>query len=234
MAIPFGQEAGTLLNNFAHYFVTQAPPRTGWLPRWRVVVAALVLAGCVKEPPHGEIPQGVVQEQPAIGDTLPGWQVGDRWSYSDGYEAQVTELVGEVATLSHGGEAWTRRKGIHKIDSMHDGVRRQVVFHSQDPGELFPLAVGKRVEFVREYMSEGVTYAHRSSWTVLGLETIHVPAGKFPCWVLLWENVNPVTGWKGFEKWWYNPQVKHYVRLEYQYGESQVASRVLMSYALAP
>jgi hypothetical protein len=37
--------------------------------------------------------------------------------------------------------------------------------------------------------------------------------------------------WTGFERWWYSPQVKNYVRMEYQYG-SVTGSRVLTHYTL--
>ena len=41
------------------------------------------------------------------------------------------------------------------------------------------------------------------------------------------------TDWTGYERWWYSPKAKNYVRMEYKYGESPESSRVLMSYSLA-
>jgi len=45
--------------------------------------------------------------------------------------------------------------------------------------------------------------------------------------VVVMRTRNPETGWTGFERWWYAPEARHYVRLEYRYGDQPVGSRVL-------
>ena len=42
---------------------------------------------------------------------------------------------------------------------------------------------------------------------------------------------NAATNWTGFERWWYSPEVRHYVRMEYRYGKHPVSSRVLMDFS---
>jgi hypothetical protein len=37
------------------------------------------------------------------------------------------------------------------------------------------------------------------------------------------------SNWTGYERWWYAPSVRNYVRMEYKYGESPENARVLLS-----
>jgi hypothetical protein len=183
-----------------------------------------------------------VQEQVALVETLPGappsWNMGDSWEYSDGYKVRVTDVDGDgVATLSRVDKTnlWTKRRMIFKqAEQSSDKVIRKVIFRSQDPASLFPLALGKSVKYTREYLADSgdkeYLRAHKSSWTVEGQETIEVPAGTFDTWVLIWRTESMKSEWTGYERWWYNAQVKHYVRMEYRYGEHPPGSRVLTKY----
>lgn len=163
---------------------------------------------------------------------LPSWRMGDYWEYSDGYGLQVVETDGKVATLKRTDrpDDWVKRDGLFKIDSMDDGVQRKVIYRSPDPSALFPLVIGKNVSFVREYLADKKLHVHKTSWAVLGRETIEVPAGKFDCWVLEWSTRSQKSNWSGYEKWWYSPEVRNYVRMEYRYGKVPDSSRVLVKY----
>ncbi len=203
-----------------------------------------VLGGCVTPGGSFDAPleratnpaptiQGSVEGVPEIDMTQsPPWQLGSFWEYSDGYGLQVTETDGRMATLQRMDKPddWVRRNGFFKVDSQEEGVRRQVVYQSPNPETLFPLAVGKMVTFAREYLIDKKLYVHQTSWSVVGQETIEVPAGKFDCWVLVWSSRSQKSNWSGYEKWWYNPEVGNYVRLEYRYGKAPDSSRVLMRY----
>ncbi|MBF0145964.1 MAG: hypothetical protein HQL84_08530 [Magnetococcales bacterium] len=165
---------------------------------------------------------------------FPLWQLGSFWEYSDGYGMQVVKTDGKVAILKRMDRPkdWVKRHGLFKVDSMEEGVRREVIYQSPNPEGLFPLAVNKGVSFVREYLVDKKLHVHQSSWKVVGLETIEVPAGKFDCWVLVWNTRSQKSNWSGYEKWWYSPEVGNYVRMEYRYGKSPDSSRVLVNYRM--
>ena len=185
-------------------------------------------------------PHPAPQAQLVLSDTLdsgpPQWAVGDFWEYSDGYKVVVDEVRGGTAKLNRMDRTglWTKRKSIFKQASKSSKIRRNVIFRSTDPNQLFPLALGKSVKFSREYTVDSgdkeVLRVHRTGWSVEGQETIEVPAGTFETWVLAWRTQSVKSEWQGYERWWYNPQIKHYVRMEYQYGDTPPASRVLTRY----
>ncbi|MEO5369646.1 MAG: DUF3108 domain-containing protein [Magnetococcus sp. DMHC-1] len=163
----------------------------------------------------------------------PQWRVGDEWTYSDGYALRVAEVDGEAATLQRLDQPgqWVKRKGLFKLESQDAGAHRQTVFRGNgDPAGIFPLELGKKVEFTREYMADKQLRVHDSLWVVEGRQTIEVPAGTFDCWVLTMTTKSRNSDWQSVERWWYSPEIKHYVRLEYRYGNTPASSRVLMRY----
>lgn len=173
-----------------------------------------------------------------LGNGPPDWRTGDTWTYSDGYKTKVASVANDgLATLKrldHPG-FWTKRKLLFKQASKSsESVTRKVIFRSTDPAQLFPLALGKTVKYTREYMADvgdkEYLRVHETSWTVEGQETIEVPAGTFETWVLVWRSKSLKSDWTGYERWWYNPAIKHYVRMEYRYGKAPAGSRVLTRY----
>ncbi|MBF0141260.1 MAG: hypothetical protein HQL74_13395 [Magnetococcales bacterium] len=180
----------------------------------------------------------------------PKWQVGDRWLWSDGYGLTVIDSSPEWTVFARTDKEqknnnflgidnpykksiWYKHQGFFKVESNDGQEFRQVVFRSLDPMQLFPLEPGRSVTFAREYMSNGKLRVHRTSWTVEGWETIQTPAGKFDCIILMMRTRSNTSNWVAFERWWYSPEVRNYVRLEYRYGSQPGSSRVLMSYRLA-
>lgn len=195
-----------------------------------------VLGGCAAMP---TIEEGAAFDAPfqtlsqdMLDAAPPRWRVGDTWAYSDGYGLTVSEAVGNMGILLRTDRSgdWVKRRGLFKVDSMSHGVRRQVVFRSPNPAELFPLAENKRVSFIREYLKDGDLRVHKTSWEVDGRETIEVPAGVFDCWVLVWKTRSTTSRWRGYEKWWYSPDVGNFVRMEYRYGRLPPSSRVLVRF----
>jgi len=206
-----------------------------------VVFGLALLGGCVSSPGYdlqqatysNELTDQVTANKKGLPTGPPQWHVGDTWQYSDGYGLEVTELQGEIATLERTDRSgdWIKRKGLFKMDSMSNGVRRQVVFRSTNPAELFPLEVGNKVVFNREYLADKKLKVHQTTWYVEGKETIEVPAGVFDCWVLIWKTNSTTSHWVGYEKWWYSPEVGNFVRMEYRYGRPPGSSRVLLSFS---
>jgi hypothetical protein len=224
---------------------------------FRVVVLFLTVAllggcGTVAKIPSQAQPknQPQVLTGSVVGDLDPSnitWHIRDEWIYSDDYTLRVDRVDGTVGKLTRINRGWIEREGLFKIRSNTDGIVRQVIFRSPDPASLFPLKVGNKVTYKREYLMGKIganlvsgpdlsnlkdkqLRVHKSSWTVTGKERVSVPAGTFDCWILEWNTLSELSGWKGSEKWWYSPEVGNYVRMEFKYGKKPASSRVLMKY----
>mgnify|MGYP000182552420 CR=1 FL=1 len=165
--------------------------------------------------------------------SAPRWVRGDRWTYSDGYGLQVVEVDGDVTRfrrLDDPGQ-WFTRRGFLRQDAQSATAHRQVVFRSIDVVDAQTLRMRRAVVFTREFTSNQQQRVHRTSWILEGRETITVPAGTFDTWVIVMRTRNAATNWTGFERWWYSPEIRNYVRLEYRYGKHPVSSRVLMDFS---
>lgn len=167
---------------------------------------------------------------------IPQWRAGDEWVYSDGYALRVSQVEPNgVARFARTDEPsqWFTRRGFFREESRAEDGHRVVVYRTGDPMTLYAAAVNQPVTYVREYMRNGELVRHRTSWVIEGRERIAVPAGTFDCWVVVMRTESLDGNWRAFERWYYSPDVRNYVRLEFKYGESPDASRVLVSYKLA-
>lgn len=176
---------------------------------------------------------GVAEANAGAGVSAPRWVRGDRWNYSDGYGMQVIAVDGDVTRfrrLDDPGQ-WFSRRGFLRQDAQSATSHRQVVFRSIDADAAQTLLMRRPVVFTREFTSNQQQRVHRTSWILEGRETITVPAGTFDTWVIVMRTRNAATNWTGFERWWYSPEVRNYVRLEYRYGKHPVSSRVLMDFS---
>lgn len=204
-----------------------------------LAVGALLLTGCQgmqQEKPATQAP--AVQQAAASPSTVPvpRWMVGDSWQYSDGYGIRVSEVAADGKTKFDRTDVmgqWTIRQAFFKHESQTRRTHRLVVFRTADPMELFKKGINEPVTFTREYTRNGELVRHRTSWVVEGKERIQVPAGTFDTWVIVWRSQSLESAWRGFERWYYAPEVRNYVRIEYKYGESPDSARVLMKYSLA-
>ena len=165
----------------------------------------------------------------------PHWRVGSEWSYSDGYGLKVVSTNGTETRFERLDDPrqWLTRRGFLRESSQSGTTERQLLFEDLTPGAGLVLTAQPPLTYRREYLSEGATRTHATSWTVEGRETVKVPAGEFDCIVLVMRTRSLSGNWSGYERWWFSPQVQNYVRLEYRYGPDAAGSRVLMRYALA-
>lgn len=193
-------------------------------------VCLLTIAGCTT--PH-PVPLEMLpedQESPVTGG--PGWRVGDHWVYDDGYDLMVTNVTGELVRFSRQDEKnrWLERRGFLTVASLDGQQERRTLSVSPSPATLFPLTTGKSVIFTKRYLAGDEERLHRNVWLVEGKETITTPAGTYDCWVILFTVRSLLTDWQSLERWWYSPEVRHYVRMDYQYGSSPLTSRRLISF----
>jgi hypothetical protein len=211
-----------------------------------VLAAALLAAllpGCAENKDKGlkAVPEGTERKpsaertapsgQPEVVNA-PAWRPGDRWRYSDGYGLRVASADGDLTVFQRidDPKQWFSRYGFLRQESQARDALRKVVFRTIKPEEGLRLSLGQPLVFTREYLSGKNLRVHSTSWLVEGRETITVPAGEFDCWLIVMRTRGIRTGWTGFERWWYSPQVKNYVRLEYKYGNQPASSRVLVSF----
>ncbi len=164
----------------------------------------------------------------------PNWVVGSEWKYSDGYGLKVTEVKGDVTAfaLTHISNRWLSRRGFLREASQSGTALRQIVYRTVKPEAGKILTLGRPLVFHREYIANSTLRVHVTSWTVEGRETIVVPAGEFDTWLLVMRTRSLKTDWTGYERWWYSPKAKNYVRMEYKYGDGPESSRVLMSFSI--
>lgn len=204
-------------------------------------LAGLSLSACVATQPPDEARPGasaVADVTPAAdmrAVTAPAWRVGDRWLYSDGYGMTVETSAKGLTRFQRldDPKQWHSRRGFLRQDAQSATTRRSVIFRSIAATDATRLEQGRPVVFTREFTSNDKTHAHSTSWLFEGADRISVPAGDFEAYVIVMRTRNPETGWTGFERWWYAPSVRNYVRLEYRYGDMPIGSRVLTEYALA-
>ncbi|MEQ8354401.1 MAG: hypothetical protein RH942_02595 [Kiloniellaceae bacterium] len=77
-------------------------------------------------------------------------------------------------------------------------------------GQLFPLQVGKAVNFTRRWAGE----AWRDRIEVLGTERVTVPAGTYDTFVLLRRSVLVGKDWQAEQRTWYAPELGWVVKFE--------------------
>lgn len=203
------------------------------------LLAALLLGGCVTERPQPQ--QTVGTELPkseaskplaAFAMTAPQWLPGEQWTYSDGYGMAVAEVKGEVAKFQRLDDPtqWFVSRGPFREQLQSRAAHRELVYRSDDPTRLYQAGLRQPVVFVREYSRNGQLVRHNTSWTIEGYERVTVPAGTFDTVILVMRTRSLTGNWLGHERWWYSPQAKNYVRMEYKYGEAPESARVLTAY----
>lgn len=226
-------------------WITLGIPKLALGQRFAIVTMSTLLLACQSNAPTsvetgsaGEIvasSSAIAQAANPLDASSPRWTKGDSWEFSDGYALRV-DAIGKDSALfmrTDIAETWTRRESIFPIESVSDSTHRKLVFRDRDPREIFPLAVGNQTVFKREYLANEKLRVHRTSWIVEKRERLRVPAGEFETWVLVRRTRSEHSEWTGYERWWYSPQARMYVRLEYRYGDGKLGSRVLTKYSLS-
>jgi hypothetical protein len=209
--------------------------------------AAIFLAGCITTDgkldekdltvgaPVSSVNTNVRARQPNE-VRAPDWKVGSEWNYSDGYGVRVKSVNGDVTVFQRldAPGRWYSRRGFLREASKSQKTLRRVIYRTVPPDAGMALRLGRPLAFHREYLSNGALMEHNTSWVIEGRERIAVPAGQFETWVIVMRTRSLKSNWVGFERWWYSPDVQHFVRMEYKYGSGPEGSRVLMSYRFGP
>ncbi|WP_420906615.1 hypothetical protein [Candidatus Magnetaquiglobus chichijimensis] len=157
------------------------------------------------------------------------------WIYDDGYQLRVNEVVGDLTTFSLIGKSdqWVRRRGLLRESSNLGDMERRMVYRTGQPLEslrdLLQSKPGTAFSFHQEYRAGEQMIRQKVQVRLDAREQITVPAGKFDdALVLTWTTESLTSAWTSLERWWYVPEIGHYVRLEYKYGSGPFGSRVLI------
>lgn len=198
----------------------------------------LTLAACTPDrtPPVVEQPveQATSATTASVALAVPSYQVGDAWQYSDGYALRVAATDGDTTRFARTDTPgrWMDRTGLFRTAMRSPEALREEVFRSDDPMVFYAAGRNEPVVYIREYLRNGVLVRHRTSWVKEGSERITVPAGTFDTVVFTMRTRSLTGNWTGFERWWYSPEVRNYVRLEFKYGDTPDSARVLTSYSV--
>ncbi|MEO5378001.1 MAG: hypothetical protein H7832_09515 [Magnetococcus sp. DMHC-6] len=202
------------------------------LPLWFILFLWISIGCTPLFSPQGIEPSAGMASDSSSQLDQPLWKIGDSWMYDDGYALVVTEVDDETTLFVRQDEEnrWIKRRGFLTVASQEENKVRTLVSISPDPSIFFPLTVGKSETFTKRYQLDGQEREHKLTWLVEGQEEITVPAGKFNSWVILFTARSTRSDWQSIERWWYVPEIRYYVRLDYQYGNSPMESRHLLTF----
>jgi hypothetical protein len=203
-------------------------------PRSLLGFAAVVLmcAGCAAGssapyPPNA----GPARAASATSLAAPAWQVGDRWIYewTSGQESGTKTIeVIEVRDVN-GVRYYVVRLGdsehyytdaLHWAAAVREGkVEARMV--PPQPWFVWPLAPGARWNHQGRFEQRDGVVTYDDRFTVVGPETVDVPAGRYEAVKLVRE-----TNRRDGDEYWYAPDVRWYARWLGRRGDSQFEERL--------
>lgn len=185
-----------------------------------VLGVTLSIAGCtVAEPPAtGRPASGTTgPKMPERAQEAPEWLPGDRWTFewTSGKDTgtktievletrEVNSVNYYVTRLVEVQHFYTRE--LHWAAAVRDG---RVEARMNPPQRWFswPLEVGARWRFQGAFELLNGQTTHDDSFTVLAIDTVEVPAGRFPAFRILRQGQGADS-----DEYWYAPAVRWYAR----------------------
>lgn len=200
-------------------------------PRTRTLLLVLLgigLAACARQAREPRVPEATA----TLAQAPPAWRPGDRWSFaweSGGNQGTkhaevlavrdlraVRYYVVRIGELDH-----YFTPDLHWAGSVRDSV---VEARMVPPQQWFvwPLAVGRQWVHRGVYEARGETGPRVYGFSVAGVETVEVPAGRF-------RGVKVVLDESSAEadQYWYVPEVKWYVRWIGRRGDVRFEERLV-------
>jgi hypothetical protein len=204
-----------------------------WLPSgcrqyYEVGVAtlvALLLAGCVASAPP-DVSRGVSPPEQIKASTPPAWRPGDQWVYTWSSGAQTgtksVEVleVREINTISFylvkvGEAEQFFTKDLQWAGTMRQG-KVQARMTPPQPWFTWPLESGRHWIHRGTYEDGSGKSVRSDSFSVVGTETVEVPAGRFNTFKIVRETAN-----RDSDQYWYAPEVGFYVKWLGRRGDEQ-------------
>ena len=175
---------------------------------------------------------------PESAPQAPEWLAGDRWTFewTSGKETgtksvevletrEVNSVHYYVTRLAEVQHYYTRE--LHWAAAVRDG---RVEARMNPPQRWFswPLDVGARWRFQGAFETPNGRAAHDDTFTVLGIETVEVPAGRFSAF-----RIRRQAQGTDSDEYWYAPAVRWYARWTGRRGDASFEER-LREYIAAP
>lgn len=196
-----------------------------WLFRRTVVAVAVVALPVLTAACGVAAPPPTVSSDAVSGTTSPSgalferptWQLGDRWTYEwtsgndSGTKAAEVVETREVSGVRY----YVLRLGdvdqyytvdLHWAAAVRDG-KVAVRMSPPQPWFVWPLAAGRRWSHEGTWEDAEGKRASRDMFSVVGPETVNVPAGRFSAIKIMRDASSRVT-----DEYWYVPAVRFYVR----------------------
>ena len=212
---------------------------------WLLLQLAVLPIGCSTAPnPAGP---------DAASPSLPGYELGTTYVYSDGSWETVAGISHQLVTWhDRHGNVYSRSPDfMYRSVNWKTGSRqgsRQIVPRSdtlvQKDTSLWPLQEGNASSFTEIVTSNKLGESektHRVNWSceVIGTERVAVMAGEFDTWKIACKRYNNFqnpskAAIKETRTWNYAPEIKHYVLTERQYSSGKASRRLELLAILPP
>ena len=208
--------------------------------RWTVMLimvsAIIALSGCQT----GKSLLKTENEGPQLSvAALPNYTVGEYFTFDDGSSRMVAAVSGEWVTWQY--KTGTVTKGYRNfiIPALTwTSVHRHSEGKTTAPADLlWPLAVGKKgtYDFQKTISKHDGTESNElsRSWScsVKGTERVKVPAGTFDTYVIACNRYSSTSHkWRASRRFYYAPELGHYVMQEDRYRSRPDKKRELVSY----
>jgi len=197
--------------------------------RWllAVLLAILSLASCAPAPPP-----------PRLTATAPEWRVGDRWRHTWRAGTEQGTKTSEVLSVREvGGVPFyvlrvdtVARYYTFNLHWAANEVESRVAARAQPPQPWFtwPLEVGKQWNYQGTYEDQEGKGRLNETYSVIAMEPVEVPAGKFSAFKLSRQGAPGST-----DEYWYAPEVRWYVKWLGRRG-NETFDEVLLDFVPGP
>lgn len=173
----------------------------------------------------------------ALGNQLPVWESGDRWHYVTTGKHPSTRDEFIVGETSFGGqEVYIQQQDTvsngknHSSKALYDKatlnlIRTEFKVSGKDyittwentllEGTEWPKEVGNKWRKRTSFSAGETTSSNITSFEVVGIETITVPAGTFKCYKIVTTLTNDKVGFDQKGTMWFSAKAKNYVKYQH-------------------
>ena len=198
---------------------------------------AIAIGGCQTGKQSMDNAYSQNPELPAA--ALPEYAVGEFFAFDDGRAVVVTAVSNEQVTwrYSNGTTSTGYRNFILPALAWKSANRRGEATSTAPPHMLWPLAAGNRGHYNTHQVITGNDQAGSTQlfrqWycSVEGTQRVSVPAGSFDTYVIACDRYSSTgQSWRATRRYYYAPDLGHYVIREDQYRSRPVRTRQLVAY----
>ncbi len=198
---------------------------------------AIAIGGC--QTGKQSIDNAYSQDPELPAAALPEYAVGEYFAFDDGRSAVVTAVSNQQVTWHYNNGATStgyRNFILPALTWQRNGSRGKAT--SSAPADmLWPLATGKRGQYqsrqviTRNDQANATQLSRQWYCSVEGTKRVSVPAGSFDTYVIACERYSSTgQSWRATRRYYYAPDLGHYVIREDQYRNRPGRVRQLVAY----